>query len=444
MRIPTHYITAGTLGILFLSPSLALAGGEAELLSQNPALLDARVLALGGGGVALRTGFASTWFNPAALAFEKRISFSASLRRDEHTNDTQRSQRNAADDWMYADIQSNEKNLVRLDQVGAVFPIPVYRGGMAFSIGYTTLRTFDGRQSYPEGDWHVGHNDEGSLTALLIGLGAQLTPTLSGGLTIVSYGGDHSHLLRESSSGGESLYLHDNLTFSGAALRLGLMLQPIDKPLQIGLRLALPSKIKVEWEQSGFEYIDEGEEYLTRYDYLSSNGYDVKLPLEFAVGAAWQERFWLVSAEAAWIDWSQAGYDDLPNGWSQVYNEDEIERGFGETWRFSIGGELLVPNTDLILRAGAWTHELPHTDAFIPSEDAIGTFDTWNVQLPSDRTGVSFGAAYLFSETISLSLSGSVEERELDRLLWQDNNGAVRLREKIEDRSLRLSLDMSF
>ena len=222
------------------------------------------------------------------------------------------------------------------------------------------------------------------------------------------------------------------------------MVQPTDKPLQLGMRLALPSHIKVEWEESGFEYVDEGEEYLSRYDYLSTNGYDIKVPLEFAVGAAWQDRFWLVTAEASWTDWSQAGYDDLPNGWDQVYNEDEIELGFGSTWRYSVGAELRVPGTDLLLRGGAWSHKLPHTDAFLQAEDQFGLYETWNVKLPSDRFGYSLGAAYLFSETVSISLSGSVEERELDRLLWQDPNGSARLRESFKDTSLRLSLDMYF
>jgi hypothetical protein len=436
-----------SLSTLTLFSSIAFAGGEIELLSQNPAVPDARILALGGAGVGLRSGFASTWYNPAAIAHENRIRFASSFSyRDQSTTSATRvgDVDGAEIHYDEALLSKTEKSHLRLDQVGAVFPVPVYRGGLALSIGYATLQSFDMRQEYDLNSWSIRHSEEGALTGLLVGCAVQLSSELSAGLTLVSYGGGHDHLHRESSTSDESLLLNNTLSFSGSALRLGLMFRPTLLPLQFGMRLALPSKIAVEWEQSGFEYIDEGGADLERYDYLSGNSYEIKTPPELALGVAWQERFYLVTAEAALTDWSLAGYDDLSGGWDAAFNEDEIERGFESSWRYSLGAELQLPHTDLLLRAGVWKHDLPHKDAYLNDLDDYGNFLKWNILTDEPRYGFSVGAAWIFSESVTLSLSAARETRDLDRLLWEDANSAARLKETHELAHFRLGFKMFF
>ena len=82
--------------------------------------------------------FTATYWNPAGLAQIKRIEFQGSLLQTGYSNSTR----------YYSTPWDANSNFTRLNNLGMVFPVPVYQGALTFAVGYNQVVDFEARANF--------------------------------------------------------------------------------------------------------------------------------------------------------------------------------------------------------------------------------------------------------------------------------------------------------
>ena len=91
-----------------------------------------RALGLGGAYTGVADDYTATYWNPAGLAQIKRIEFQGSLLQTGFSNSTR----------YYNTPWDANSNFTRLNNLGMVFPVPVYQGALTFAVGYNQVVDF--------------------------------------------------------------------------------------------------------------------------------------------------------------------------------------------------------------------------------------------------------------------------------------------------------------
>ncbi|RPH93744.1 hypothetical protein EHM69_09410 [candidate division KSB1 bacterium] len=299
----------------------------------------ARPMGLGGTYTGVADDYSSVWWNPAGLAQVKRIELQGSLSRTGYGNETS----------YYGGTDDGSTSSLRLNNIGLVFPVPVYQGALSFAFGYNQVMAFDRRtlvQSPTSGTATWDNFDEletGRLGMWTAAGAVDVSPNLSLGLGLSYWTGlDDYNLSGRYTDNGERIYtettVKTDLSAWGANIggmfragryaRLGVMFQT---PLNMSL--------EEEWTQS------------------DDNGfvnYRMTYPAVFRVGASFCPGRWLLATDVEYRDWTSLEFrGDTPyDGVSRVSANQQIKKDYQSTTKFSVGGEYLFPAYGLRARAG--------------------------------------------------------------------------------------------
>jgi len=398
---------------LLLQVDEARAAAEADVMSLTPVYPGARAAGMGGAYLALADDWTAALWNPAGLARMKRTELSGSLSRTNYENSAFLS----VDGQPEPAVNSDDRS-TRLDHLGFAYPVPVFRGGLAWGLGYASLRRFNQPYGIRDGSHRIAVDERGDLGAFLVSGAAQLSRTFYGGLSLMFLRGGDEYLYHEEDADFNVYHRLDDIELDGFGLRLGGLFRPI-KPLWLGLAIQPPLTLNVDLTVSGYEDVDG-----TTYPFGDGSQYEFRLPLELGLGAAWKERFLILAASMIWRDWSEAEYHNMPGGQDQLLNL-ETRRGYDPVTQINLGGEITVPGTDLRLRAGAWHHALPQNSTRLSytAETAGGNpyqVDYWSWKHDTARYGYSLGLGYLIDEVVSLDLALTRELYSFSYLEYQE------------------------
>ncbi|MBU0510021.1 outer membrane protein transport protein [bacterium] len=306
----------------------------------------ARPLGLAGTYTGIADDYSSIWWNPAGLAQVKRIEVQASISRSALQNKAE----------YYGVSREGTSSNFRLNNLGIVFPVPVYQGAMSFAFGYTQVYGFDGAKelssfvpSRVDAPFWDTYNAlmSGRLGLWSLAGAVDVTPNLALGMGINYWTGpvDFSRTTTYRDETG-SHYSEWTLTTDlsawganfGGLFRLGRF-------ARIGAMLQTPlsTKISEEWTYNGsFGYDD----------------YRMTYPAVFRFGASFAQARWLLAADVEMRDWTAMEFrSDTPykvNGVpvSRASANQQIKDDYQNTVRLSMGGEYLFPAYGLRLRGG--------------------------------------------------------------------------------------------
>ncbi|MCB9367279.1 MAG: outer membrane protein transport protein [Calditrichaeota bacterium] len=298
----------------------------------------ARALGLGGTYTGIADDFSAIWWNPAGLAQVKRIEVQGTLLRTGFSNDA----------TYFGTSRDGTTNAMRLNNLGAVFPIPVYQGALSFAFGYSQVTDFERRTRVASTsnlrDWNdFDELESGRLGMWSFASAVDISPNLSVGAGMNYWTGadDYSLLGNYTEAGGEFNTEQTIYTkLAGWNFNLGGMYRP-GRMLRVGLAASTPFSMKLseDWEFDGETgYFD----------------YRMTYPWVWRVGASVAPGRWLVAADLEYRDWQSLEFrSDTPfQDVSRTEANRQIRDTYESTMRLSLGGEYLFPAYGLRGRAG--------------------------------------------------------------------------------------------
>ncbi len=299
----------------------------------------ARAMGLAGTYTGIADDFSSVWYNPAGIAQVKRIELQASLSRSGLKNETN----------YFGSPWDGSTSNIRLNNLGFVFPLPVYQGAFSFAFGYNQLVSFDRRARVLAGsgansDWHnFDELESGRLGLWNLAVAADVSPNLALGLGLNYFTGTDDYSFTGNYPNSGSLTYTENTIntdVSGWMANAGAMLR-VGRFARIGGMFQPPMSILLQenWTQdanSGF------------FDYRMTYPAIIRGGVSFAPGR------WLLAGDIEYRDWGTMEFRTEPpySGVSRAQANQSIKNTYHATTRLSVGGEYLFPVYGLRARAG--------------------------------------------------------------------------------------------
>ncbi|MBN2543861.1 hypothetical protein JXI42_13460 [bacterium] len=354
----------------------------------------ARAMGMGGSQIAIAGDYSAVYWNPAQLAYMKRIEISGGLTFNRIENNT-----------TYEGYSTEESsNRARLNSLGFVIPVPTTRGGLAFGLGYNRLQNFDRifKFRYPvEGD--VGlERKSGGLYAISLASGIQIAPIMSVGLNFELWGGENNY-----SWDYENYYPDDEIIsreifednfkykYSGFSARMGMTLTP-HKIIRLGAVITFPAGFTIDEEgtmKTDTLFRSGDEAYYEDYGYVEA--YKISLPFRFSLGTAILLPYFTTSFDVTYIDWAQMEYKEP--SWA-LSNNKYIPQNYRSVLKYNIGVEAVIPYTMVKLRGGYRNDPVPYTGNTIVK----------------DRQYFTGGIGVLISDLVSLDAAAVFGNYEID------------------------------
>ena len=178
-----------------------------------------------------------------------------------------------------------------------------------------------------------------------------------------------------------------NWEISGWDLKLGLIAK-IDEKLSAGFTIHIPRvyTIKESYQVTGESLFGTGKRWT--YDSgISKIQYDVSTPYEYAVGLSYQEKNYTLSANAKFVDYTTLVFSSGFATATRNNKNRDIQALFRAVISLNAGGEYVIPNTGLALRAGFMYMPSPFKDD--PTE--------------YDKKYITGGLGYNLSPTVQLN-----------------------------------------
>ncbi|MBK6910247.1 MAG: outer membrane protein transport protein [bacterium] len=298
----------------------------------------ARALGMGGTYTGVADDYAAIWWNPAGLAQIKRIEVQGTLLRTGYSNDAS----------YFGRAVEGSTDAMRLNNIGVVFPVPVYQGALSFAFGYSQVVDFERRAQVSSGASGQAWDDFDELESGRLGQWAfatavDVSPNLSVGAALNYWtGSDDYSLLGDYVEAGTPISTEQTLftELSGWNFNLGGMYRP-GQMVRIGAAASTPFSMKLEedWNFDG----DNGY-----YDYRMT------FPWIWRLGASVAPGRWMVAADLEYRDWKSLEFrDSTPfSGLTRAEANRQIRDTYKSTTRLSLGGEYLFPAYGLRGRAG--------------------------------------------------------------------------------------------
>ena len=309
----------------------------------------ARPLGMAGTYTGIADDFSSVWYNPAGISQVKRIEMQASLSRSGYTNETS----------YFGNPWDGSTSNIRLNNLGFVFPIPVYQGAFSFAFGYNQLVSFDRRtrvEAPTSGtfDWQdFDELENGRLGVWNLTSAVDVSPNLALGLGLNYYTGADEYTLTGSYiDNGQTNYTETELStdLSGWMANVGALLR-IGRFARVGAMFQpeMSMLLQEDW------VIDNNTGF---YDYRMT------YPAVLRAGASFAPGRWLLGADIEYRDWesmefrTSTPYQDV----SRAEANQQIKNAYNSVTRVSIGGEYLFPVYGLRARAGYSFEPSPYDD----------------------------------------------------------------------------------
>ncbi|MBI5060103.1 outer membrane protein transport protein [candidate division KSB1 bacterium] len=353
----------------------------------------ARAMGLGGTYTGIADDYSAIWWNPAGLAQVKRIELQGSLSRTSFKNET---------DYFGSSLDGSTSSL-RLNDMGVVFPVPVYQGAMSFGIGYSQVLAFDRRTRVESpvdsnADWDDFDELESGRLGLWSFAGAvDVSPNLALGLGLNYWsGGDEYTLTGHYTDADSRIYSEQSITtdLSGIGANVGGLFR-IGRTGRVGAMFHSPisMSLKEDW-------IIEGA---SGYD-----NYRMSYPAVFRLGGSISPGRWLVAADLEYRDWTSLSFrSDTPyRDVSKAEANQQIKDQYKSTTRLSFGGEYLFPAYGLRGRAGL---SFAPTNYRASGGDDDKTILTLGLGILVDRS-VMLDATYHFSSYTEQVTTGLTED----------------------------------
>ncbi len=308
----------------------------------------ARALGLGGTYTGIADDYSAIWWNPAGLAQVKRIEVQGTILRTGFSNDA--SSRGVS--------TIGKTDAIRLNNIGAVFPVPVYQGALSFAFGYSQAVDYERatkaqRRAADGVDFFLDELEFGRLGQWAASGAVDVSPNLSlgGGINYWHGYDEFTSTEREPNSSGEVVFQQEVYTkLSGWNFSFGGMYRP-GRVARIGVSMQTATVMRLQetWESDSY---DSGW-----------NDYKMNFPAIYRVGASIAPGRWLLAADIEYRDWKSLKFQgDTP--FYSITNEGDtvlvtsivgnqvIRDTYESTTRFSFGGEYLFPAYGLRGRAG--------------------------------------------------------------------------------------------
>lgn len=374
----------------------------------------ARALGMGNAYTALSNDFSGVQFNPAGIGLAKDPEITGSFNYNTMLNNS----------YLYDSRTTKEfsENKMKLNDFGAVFPLPTQRGSMVFAFGYTTVKNFNSGtrfNDFNDGDHSMiqsllGYDDisyslfltdesgentpiqgnlrqlgntreSGKLGAWSISGAVEVAKNIFMGATINVFSGTYSYDRQywEEDTGNNYIstvltdpndpetadfnkfYLNDiiNWDIAGWEAKIGMM-YVLSNESTIGLSIKFPSKYQLTENY----FVDATSEFGTGLDVVLDPPienlleYDISTPFEFAVGHALNLGPFLLSADLKYIDYTQMEFDEGLSQADMSQIKRDIKDLFDGQISYNLGAEFEVPyaSESLVFRAGYFNVPSPY------------------------------------------------------------------------------------
>ena len=369
----------------------------------------ARSLAMGNAYTALSNDFSGTLFNPAGIALIKSFELSGSMDYNNFDNNS----------TLFQSQTDYASSVLKLNEFGAVFPLPTKRGSIAFSFGYNIVKNFNSAvkfDGYNSSDHSMiqtltGPDDISYWLYLTDGTGVN-TPiagqlnqngnvlesgklvswNLSGameiakniffGATVDIYSGSFkrdrqfyevdinniydSNVLTDptdpATADFERFYLNDIIDWDieGWGAKLGVI-YILNDMSTFGFSMKLPTmfKIKENYFVDGYAEFNTG--LIAELDPPIDNNvtYEFNSPFEISAGHALTIGPVLFSTDITFIDYTQM---EMKKGLS-LADVSQINRDINDLFesvvRYNLGVEVKIPDSQIALRGGFMNNPSP-------------------------------------------------------------------------------------
>jgi len=330
-----------TLAVLFCASFLFAQDAIPErlLLTGGQQLgSGARALGLGGTFTGIADDYSAIWWNPAGLAQVKRIEVQGTLLRTGFSNDAN----------YFGAGREGTTDALRLNNIGVVFPVPVYQGALSFAFGYSQVTDFERRTEVTSGQTNQSWDsfdelESGRLGQWSFASAVDISPNLSVGAGINYWTGSSDYsLLGDYTEAGVAYHTEQSLftDLGGWNFNLGGMYRP-GQMVRLGVSTSTPFSMSLneDWNFDG----DDGY-----FDYKMS------YPWIWRVGGSVSPGRWMVGADLEYRDWKSLEFrGETPfTGVSRAEANRQIRDTYESTTRLSLGGEYLFPAYGIRGRAG--------------------------------------------------------------------------------------------
>ena len=408
---------------------------------------------MGNAFTAVANDYSAIYWNPAGLAQMERGQISGSLFHNNCDNSTSYLNNNFSDSRTFTKLQS----------VGVVFPFPVNRGSFVIGFGYQKVNNLDnfsdfGGFSTKSNAFRIGDDitfdknimqdysifNEGSMDHWSFAAAMDLSENFSAGLTLNFLGGSKTNTLDYFQSDSENKwtsfpdsdfadYNHRQriiADYSGFNAKIGGLFY-LSKNLKLGTTITFPYSITVdeEWSENFVLNYDDG--FQSDSSITGSFDYLIEIPFQFSLGISYSNEMFTLSSSIDYRDWSQLKYEvpsnrELDADYDILLLENgTIREEYKAVLAYAFGGEVKIPKTGLMLRAGYRN---------LPSPKK-------NVSSDYDKQFYSAGLGYNVDRrtTINFSYTEGSWRRDFDYLFSTDNTS-----ENITTKTFLFGLNYSF
>lgn len=394
--------------VLMATSGPALADFVPELPATDRMAVDARSAGLGGAGIASSEEAGAILSNPAALGLLRQTEATATMLYQSRTVDS-----GYFDDAVSADLNSGE-----VASAGFVYPVPVYRGSLAFGFHFHRQNLFD-RDLIREGDQSGGTEEElltesGSLDNWTFGAAVQISPRtfVGGSVSVIAGSLDRVSEFEFDATGGGSDYAfaaRDDVDLSGIRGSVGGLYFP-SSTVRVGFRLDLPFTVEYEGRQ-----VVDGDGAYSLSD-------EVSYPMTAGLGVAARGGPVLFTTEAEFIPYSLLELD------GERLRTDERVEGYRDVVVARAGLEWTLP-VPVRLRAGYRYEPDPFrlilAEVRDPSDPAVATMEV--AEFTRERHVVTGGAGFLLEGAVSLDIAAEWSRSEKTGTNVDQNDEIVRL-----------------
>jgi len=445
-------ISAILLTSFLISSLFSQSAQEGVELIENESGFGIRAAGMGNAFTAVAKDYSAIYWNPAGLAQLERGQVSGSLYHNTFDNSS---------NYLGTGF-SDSRTFTKLKSLGAVFPFPVYRGSFVIGFGYQRVNDLDtfsdfGGFSTRMNSFQIGDDktfnqniqqnysvfNEGSMDHWSFAAGIDLSENFSAGLTLNFLGGSKDFTLDYLQTDSENNYqtLPDDFMdynhrqrvladYSGFNAKIGGLFH-LSKNLTLGTTITFPYSITVdeEWSENFVLNYDDGfqsdSSTAGNFDYL------VEIPFQFSIGISYSNNLFTLSSSVDYRDWSQLKYEvpsnrDLNDDYDILLLENTtIREDYQAVLAYSLGGEVKIPKTGLMIRAGYRN---------LPSPIK-------NVSSDYDKQFYSAGLGYQVDRRTSINFSYTEGSwtRDFDYLFSTGNTS-----EDIKSKTLLFGLNYSF
>ena len=252
-------------------------------------------------------------------------------------------------------------------------------------------------------------SERGGIHSFTVGGGVTLSKTVSVGLNVSGKWGSYAYANEYTESDSKNMYnYNDPITFSSvdfSSLRLNSDIDQqfsgvnatfglqgrFDNSIRLGFTITTPTlyRIDEEFSRTITATFDNGDQATPKYpsgekSYNGRNSYEIITPFVFAAALSYHYEWITVSAAASYNDLTQLHFDEAQPELLRLNNQ--ILKSLTGSLTYSVGTEVEIPSTPVVLRAGYSAVSAAYTNDIAGAEQHIlglgaGLFLAPNVRL---------------------------------------------------------------